>query len=318
MALTETMVVTGAVLPGGEGSTATAGPAGVRRGAGVAAPALRLLPQIGIIAAAVFAYFGVRGATNSDPAEAVRNADRVIGFERLLHLGFEPQLQRDLASGDTVRTGLNWVYIWGHWPVVIGTLVWLALAHPEVYRRTRNAMMVSGAIGLVVFVTFPVAPPRLSNLPVADTVTLTSHAYRVLQPPMFTNQYAAVPSLHVGWNLLIGLAIVTAARHWAVRLVGALMPAAMVTAVILTGNHYVVDVLLGAGLTTACWFAVAHLRTPGRHSRPLLPALRQRWSGTGTSASRSAATGAVAKPIRASLAPYGSHNVPAWVRPPQE
>jgi hypothetical protein len=271
MALTETVVG----RSGGSAVTASndVSVGGVVRPGGVDGTRLRVLPQIGIIAAAVFAYFGVRGATNSDPAEALRNAGRVIHLERLLHLGVEPQLQRDLAGGDSVRTVLNWVYIWGHWPVVVGTLLWLALRHPEVYRRTRNAMMLSGAIGLVVFVTFPVAPPRLAGMHIADTVTLTSHAYRVLQPPMFTNQYAAVPSLHVGWNLLIGIAIVTAARHWAVRLVGALMPAAMVTAVILTANHYVVDVLLGAALTTTCWFLVAHLRAPGRHRRPLLRTL---------------------------------------------
>src|SRR3954471_10679950 len=99
MALTETVVG----KPGGSAVTpddVLAG--GVVRPGGVdgnrASPKLRVLPQIGIIAAAVFAYFGVRGATNSDPAEAVRNADRVIGVERFLHLGFEPQLQHDLAS----------------------------------------------------------------------------------------------------------------------------------------------------------------------------------------------------------------------------
>jgi hypothetical protein len=233
-------------------------------------PALRILPQVAIVAAAIAAYFGVRGATNSDVGEAVRNATRVIHLEKVLHLQFEPELQDSLADSATVRTILNWVYIWGHWPVVITALFWLALRHPETFRRTRNAMMVSGAVGLVVFITFPVAPPRLSGLNIDDTVTLTSHAYRVLQPPMFTNQYAAVPSLHCGWNLLIGMAVVTCARHWALRLLGVLMPAAMVIAVILTANHYLVDVFAGVALTTTCWVIVGRVRAPGRHRRPLL------------------------------------------------
>jgi membrane-associated phospholipid phosphatase len=88
-----------------------------------------------------------------------------------------------------------------------------------------------------------------------DTVTVSSHAYRVLQPPMFTNQYAAVPSLHVGWDLLMGLAIAVAARRLWVRLLGVVMPVAMAIAVVLTANHYVVDAIAGAALTTTCWFA---------------------------------------------------------------
>lgn len=230
------------------------------RGAGV-----RLLPQAGIIAAAVAAYFLVRGATDSAAAEAVRNAHRVIGFERALGLYLEPGLQESLAGSSAVRTVLNWIYIWGHWPVIAVTLVWLAYRNPEVFRRTRNAMMVSGGIGLVLFALFPVAPPRLTDIGMADTVTLTSHSYRVLQPAVFTNQYAAMPSLHVGWDLLIGFAIVLTARQVVLRVVGVVMPAAMVVAVVLTANHYIVDAVAGAALTTACWYLVA--RYPLRRFR---------------------------------------------------
>ena len=85
------------------------------------------------------------------------------------------------------------------------------LAPPARFLRLRNAMMVSGAIGLIVFASYPVAPPRLRGLGLVDTVTSSSTAYRVLQPPAFVNQYAAMPSLHSGWDLLVGIAIVTAA-----------------------------------------------------------------------------------------------------------
>jgi hypothetical protein len=217
---------------------------------------------------AVVAYFGVRGATNSDPAEAVRNAHWLVDVERAIGLYHEPFLQDTLAGPPLVRTLLNWVYIWGHWPVIVVTLIWLARQHPAVFRRTRNAMMISGAIGLVVFTFFPVAPPRLAGLGMADTVTLTSHSYRVLQPTFFTNQYAAMPSLHVGWNLLLGLAVVTAARHVAVKMLGVAMPIAMVVAVVLTANHYIIDAVVGVALTTACWYALGRTRGPGRHRRP--------------------------------------------------
>jgi membrane-associated phospholipid phosphatase len=221
---------------------------------------VRLGPQIVVIAAAIAVYFLVRGATDSAAAEAVRNAHKLVSFERALGIYHEPGLQHALASSETVRTVFNWIYIWGHWPVIVVTLLWLARRNPDVFRRMRNAMMLSGGVGMVLFATFPVAPPRLADLGMADTVTLTSHAYRVLQPAVFTNQFAAMPSLHAGWNLLIGLAIIAAARRPLVRLVGALLPMLMVSSVVLTANHYIVDVLAGTALTSVCWILVPRLR----------------------------------------------------------
>jgi membrane-associated phospholipid phosphatase len=221
-----------------------------------AARPVRLLPQIGVVAAAVAVYFLVRGATNSDPAVAVENAHRVISWERWLGIYHEPALQRDLAASEGLRTVFNWVYIWGHWPVIVAAFLILARRNPAVYYRLRNAMMLSGAVGFAFFALFPVAPPRLADLGMADTVTLTSHAYRVLQPAVFTNQFAAMPSLHAGWNLLIGLAILAAARRTLAKAVGVILPMAMIATVVLTANHYLLDVVVGVTLTTICWHVV--------------------------------------------------------------
>ncbi|MDQ7909659.1 phosphatase PAP2 family protein [Phytohabitans sp. ZYX-F-186] len=218
---------------------------------------IRLGQQIFILLGAIVIYFGVRHLTEGSVSAAVANAARVVDFEAALGLHHEQWLQETFASSSRVSTVFNWIYIWGHWPVIAVTLVWLARRHPVVYLRTRNAMIMSGAVGMVIFATFPVAPPRLAPaLGMVDTVTVSSHAYRVLQPPMFTNQYAAVPSLHVGWDLLMGIAIAVAARRLWVKAIGVLMPVAMTLAVVLTANHYIVDAVAGAALTTACWFAV--------------------------------------------------------------
>jgi hypothetical protein len=215
---------------------------------------IRLLPQIALIIASVAAYFLVRGATEGALVQAQENAAKVLGFERFFGLDIEPALQAALTKPPMVTTVMNWIYIWGHWPVIAVTLLWLAMRHPEVFRRTRNAMIASGALGLLVFVNFPVAPPRLTPMGMVDTVTVGSEAYRVLQPTMFTNQYAALPSLHVGWDLLIGLAIFIAARRAWVRALGLAMPIAMTIAVVLTANHYIIDAIAGAALTTTCWY----------------------------------------------------------------
>ena len=135
-------------------------------------------------------------------------------------------------------------------------------------------MVVSGLMGLCVYTTYPVAPPRLSGLGMIDTVTQQSQAYRVLQPPAFVNQYAAMPSLHVGWDLLVGLALLAASTSLAVRALGVAMPLAMAVATVVTANHYVLDVLVGALFGLTGWVAALHLgrrrdrRTATKATRP--------------------------------------------------
>ncbi|WP_239132202.1 phosphatase PAP2 family protein [Paractinoplanes durhamensis] len=225
---------------------------------------VRLLPQVAVMMAAVAAYFLVRGATQAATVEAVRNAHLVVDVERALGLFREPGWQASVMSMPFLRTVLNDIYIWGHWPVIAVTLIWLARRHPAVYLRARDTMLLSGGIGLVIFATFPVAPPRLAGLGMADTVTAGAHAYRVLQPAMFTNQYAAMPSLHVGWDLVMGLAIAAASRHVLLRLIAVTLPVAMVITVLCTANHYLVDAIAGAALTSLCWVIVGAVRRAGR------------------------------------------------------
>jgi hypothetical protein len=205
-----------------------------------------LLTEVVFVAAGIVAYFSARGLTEANPAKAIEHSHEVVDFEKWSHLYHEPFLQGLIIGHETLIDVLNWIYIWGHWPVIIVTLVWLVHSHPAPYRILRNAFFVSGMIGVCIFVLYPVAPPRLAGLGLYDTVSAQSHAYRVLQPPAFVNQYAAVPSLHVGWNLLIGIFVVRYARRTVLRVIGALLPMAMTASVVLTANHYVIDAVLGA------------------------------------------------------------------------
>ena len=138
-------------------------------------------------------------------------------------------------------------------------MIWLSWRHRHVFLRLRDAMVISGALGMVVFVTYPVAPPRLVPLGLVDTVTENSSAYRVLQPPAFTNQYAAMPSLHAGWDLLVGIAIVTAATTVVLRVVGFLLPVLMMASVVATANHFVIDVVAGVALVLLGHYAALRL-----------------------------------------------------------
>lgn len=207
-----------------------------------------ILGQVTLVLLLVVVYFGVRGLTVGSSADAVANANRIVELEQRLHLDVEAAMQAPLTESGALATLANWVYIWGHWPVIVATMIWLLIRHTDVFRRLRDGMMISGAIGMVIYATFPVAPPRLADTGMVDTVSERSHAYRVLQPPAFVNQYAAMPSLHAGWDLLVGIAIVTAASTLVLKIVGFTMPILMAVAVVSTANHYVLDVVGGIAL----------------------------------------------------------------------
>ena len=205
-----------------------------------------LVREMALVIFAYFAYFAVRGATVGSEARALANADRVVSIERSLGIFREPGMQSVILEHGWLVDLMNWMYIWGHWPLIILVAVWLYFNWPATYRLYRNAFLISGAIGLVIFTIFPVAPPRLADVDIIDTVTLHSRSYRVLQPPGLVNQYAAVPSLHFGWNLLIGMIFFTQGRSLMARSLGIAIPIVMFLAIVLTANHYIIDAAAGA------------------------------------------------------------------------
>ncbi len=208
--------------------------------------------EIGIVALAAYIYFFVRGLIHARESEAMDNARWLVSKEQAFGIFHELRFQEWILGRQWVIDLANAVYIYGHWPVVVGTLFWLFVKHREMFPVFRSALLVSGAIGVVFFVLFPMAPPRfLGDLGFVDTVTLHSEAYRVLQPPSLTNQFAAMPSLHVGWNLLMGIAIVSFASNRLWRAFGVLMPIAMYLATIVTANHYFLDGVVGSALAMA-------------------------------------------------------------------
>lgn len=212
-----------------------------------------------VVLTGVVVYFGVRGLTAGSPHVARDHAEDILALERTLGLDVEAGVQAVLVDIGPLTTLANWIYIWGHWPVIAVTLGWLALHDRRVFLRLRNAMIASGALGLCVYTTYPVAPPRLAGRGFVDTITEQSSSYRVLQPPAFVNQYAALPSLHVGWDLCVGLALVAVGTTTAVRAVGRAMPAVMAAATVLTANHYVLDVLGGLAFGLAGWAVALRL-----------------------------------------------------------
>lgn len=227
--------------------------------------------EVSIIVVAYLAYEVVRRIVAGSSHEAIGRSIGLIRFEQRLGIFFEPNLQRYVARYQWLVTIFNWIYVWGYLPVIGGVALYLYLRHRSFYTRYRNAFLLSGAMGLVIFATVPVAPPRMfPEFGFVDTVRANSQLYSSLEGTDFVNQFAALPSFHFGWILLVGIAVIQASRHLLVRVGGAVMPLVMLLAILFTGNHYVIDAAAGGALVLLALGAVRFAETRGAS----LPALR--------------------------------------------
>lgn len=202
-------------------------------------------------------YFGVRALGGDDVGDAIRNAREVHHVERWLPLPSEQTLQALALPFPHLVQAANAFYAVMHFPVTVGVLVWLFWRRPHYYAWARSSIVLATAAALILFVTFPVAPPRLvPGLDVIDTgVVYGQSVYGPLQPGSLANQLAALPSLHVGWALLVAIVMVAACRtRW--RWLWVAHPAVTLAVVVVTGNHYWLDGLAGIALVVGALVAV--------------------------------------------------------------
>ena len=206
--------------------------------------------EIGLVALAFLLYFLVRGGVVQRDAEALRNADKIIDLEQSLGFFWEPALNEVILNYGALIQLFNAIYFWLDFPLIVALGLWLYFFHRHQYTVARDSVLASGAIALIVYQLFPVAPPRL--LPVEygfvfvdtlDEYTRLSYQAQSLQP--FVNPYAAVPSLHYGWAVLVGGVLFWTTRNIWLRSLGVFMPIGQLTAIIFTANHYIVDAMAG-------------------------------------------------------------------------
>lgn len=229
--------------------------------------------EIMLCLAAGLIYIGIRSLTAGSAHTALANAARLIRFEQAMNIAWEESLQAVVISNFALVALVNWIYIWGHWPVIIATAILLFRFRPGQYRMLRNSILISAAIGFLCFTFFPVAPPRYATPELVDTVTEYSYSYRAFQPPSLTNQYAAFPSLHFGWNLLIGIAIWLATTNIILRSVAVIQTVLMAAAVVMTANHFVIDVVFG--LIVVLVGLAAHMAIDSRTKARTTPGIGQ-------------------------------------------
>jgi membrane-associated phospholipid phosphatase len=203
-----------------------------------------------LLGVALGVYYGVRLLVRDAGAEPLRNSLSLLNLEAELHLDWEMALQKAfLAHLESVVHVLNFVYAWGYWLILGASLGYLYVRHRGVYRLLRNALFLSGFAGFFIFASFPVAPPRLADVGMIDTVRLAGSALeQMARPSALTNQNAAMPSLHFGWTLLCGIYLCKTQTRRIARALAISLPILMGLTIIVTGNHYVLDAVAGGVL----------------------------------------------------------------------
>ncbi|MBI2765315.1 MAG: phosphatase PAP2 family protein [Chloroflexi bacterium] len=231
-------------------------------------PLARVGLEVGIVSAGFLLYELGRKVFQASPADAVHNADMVVGFEKAMGIFVEPKLQALVSGHPAIDRALMLVYSHGYPAIPLAGLVFLLLTDRRGYLALRNALALSALLGVVTLALFPVAPPRLTQgIGVTDVFAARG------APMTFANQFAAIPSFHVGWVMTAAFVVSRTTNLRAVRLLWPLPGLVMLLVVVVTGNHYWVDAAVGIAysLVPAWWFLRRADRVPER-ARPPLPA----------------------------------------------
>ena len=225
----------------------------------------QVLREVILVVAAYYAYTIAKNLVHPDPsAEGFKNAWNVVSLERTLGIFHENSLQTWLL--EDARSGVfffNWVYTLGFWPIMGATGLLFFIAERDTYYKYRTVMLVSFGLGVVIFAIYPLAPPRMmGNLGFVDTLQLLGPSQYVSSSEIISyNKYAAMPSMHFAWALLISMAWASTPYLWA-RVAAIVYQTLMAAAVVITGNHYFVDVIAAIPVVMASYYAYQLVLAP--------------------------------------------------------
>jgi hypothetical protein len=227
---------------------------------------LDALRQVLLFAAAYYGYRLVRGAVD-DPlgaTAAFKNARELISVEQSLGIFVEPSVQAWAASRPVIIDFASWMYINAQVTVTVGALVYLYLRHNASFYFVRNMFAVAMGLALIGYIVLPTAPPRFFPEwgffdSVSDMVGVSHDSVAV---NALFNPYAAIPSMHVAFALMISVPIARLAKHRVTRVIWSLYPVLVTFVIVATANHFITDAVLGAltaalGAWTAGWMARA-------------------------------------------------------------
>ena len=204
--------------------------------------------ELAVVGVALAANLLARWFTLDDLGAAVSHAHALLALEQRTGLDWEHAAQDGVEGTSWLGTAASWFYVWGYLPVIIVALVVLFVRRPYDYAFLRNALLAGGIVGLPVYVLWPLAPPRLTELGYTDTID-ASLVDSLARPVGIANEIGAMPSFHVGYLVVVSAVVWRLSGSVLVRTWCVLHPLVMCWVVLATGNHWVLD--LPAGLVLA-------------------------------------------------------------------
>jgi membrane-associated phospholipid phosphatase len=212
-----------------------------------------------LFAGAYYVYRIVRGVVDGHANVAFQHARDIVSFERSVHLFFETDVQHWAVSNRLLIDAASWMYVNSHFVVTTTFLIWLYIARNHAYYYVRNMFLVAMVIAIAGYVLFPTAPPRfLPEWGFEDTVTDFFGDGAAQTTTVLYNPYAAMPSMHVAFALMIAVPAIQLVRRPVLKLVWSVYPLLVTFVVISTGNHFWLDAAFGAVVAAAsAWIATA-------------------------------------------------------------
>ena len=205
------------------------------------------LRQLMLFAGAYYAYRLVRGFVDGQATLAFENARTLVDAERALGLFFEPGLQAWARGEEWLLTGANWMYVNSHFVITTTFLVWLYIARNHAFYYVRNMFMIAMGLALVGYMAYPTAPPRyMPEWGFTDTVAAFVGDAAEQSANVLYNPFAAVPSMHVAFALMIAVPAIKLVRLRALKVAWGLYPLVVTFVVMVTANHFWLDAALGA------------------------------------------------------------------------
>lgn len=227
--------------------------------------------ELALIAFAYWLYSIGRNAIPQQQSIAIRHGFSIQHVQEILGLDFEQSVNHWVAAREWVAQAANYYYATLHFLVTMGVLGWLFVKWPHIYRGARTVLFTTTLIALAGFALYPVAPPRLLPATSYIDTLVRFHTWGSLADPdiaAHSNQYAAMPSLHIGWALWAGISVYMCARSRWVRLLGLLYPFGTLAVIVATANHYVIDALGAAFVVVLAFGVQAVLSGHGAYTPP--------------------------------------------------
>lgn len=205
------------------------------------------LKEVAIIGAIFLTYRISSGILNHGFDQASQNTYDIVNLEKSLGIFLESDFQSFFINSAVLTNLINIIYTIFYYPALITFTIWAFIYHRQQYFLVRNVFLLSATIAFTCFALYPVAPPWMfPKLGFTDTMAeygLVQYESGIMSS--LTNLYAAMPSCHFAWTLLIGTAIVFMTRFWWLKMVGVILPLCMLISIIATANHFFLDALGG-------------------------------------------------------------------------